>query len=159
MPLSHVHPADSELVGKSRGKRSRFIIFVVAILVVLILLPTPHTFIRSDLALSEPFLDILESGQIATHQLTGLRNNSRIIVRVSSTEFVTVVITSSQQVVYQESGKDHYCTFNTSSTSLSISIKNSGTGSAEGSAVVATDVEAYLDYVVQQWLPWWMSHS
>lgn len=134
----------------------RFIVLVVVILIALILLPTPHIFTKSDLVLSQPFLDILEIGQSTSHDLTDLPSSSRIIVRVSSTEYVTAVIASSQNVVYNASGKDHDCTFNISTASLSISLKNSGPAFVGRSAIAATSVEIYVDYTVEQWLPWWM---
>jgi len=152
----HSQAVEPESAEKSRGQRLRSIVFVVAILIVLILLPTPHAVTKSELTSSQPFLDILELGRSTTHDLMDLRKNSRILVRVSSTEHIAVVITSSQNVVYNASGKDHYCTFNSSAASLSISLKNPGPAFVGRSAIAATSVEVYVDYTVQQWLPWWM---
>jgi hypothetical protein len=156
MALSYSHATDPEPVKKDRGQQLRFIVFAVVILIVLILLPTPRVTTKSNLTLSQPFLDVIELGHSITHDLSDLRGNSRIIVTISSTENVTAVIASSQGVVYNATGKDHNCTFKISTTSLSISLKNSGPAFVGRSAIVATSVQVYEDYTVERWLPWWM---
>lgn len=137
---------------------------ITVLVIVLTIIPTPRVRVRNearnDLEQWLPCWGTLTDGQSWQWNPTTLPSNLRIVVNISSTEYVKVLITNPEGNVYNKLWNMHDCTINASGPYLHVNIENPTLSGSGASVVVTGDIRIYHDYEVPvsytEWLPWWM---
>jgi len=140
------------------------LLFVLLLIIVVAVFPTPHTRIRMEhksvLLRRLDCSGTLKDGYYWYWDLTDLPPYVRIVVDVGSTEEVRVYIKSVEGVVCDREGKVHDYTLYAKGPSLHVEVINPTTFGLGSSAVVSGGIEVYHDYEARteytEWTLWWM---
>lgn len=148
-----------------RLQMRRPLAFILILIAIAIVFPTPHTLMRTearrDLVKHLDCSGTLKDGYSWHWGLTELPSYVTIIINIRSTEEVRVYIKSVEGIVYDKEGKVHDCLINyVRGPSLYVEIINPTMFGSGPSAVMSGGIEVCYDHVVQvpytAWLPWWM---
>lgn len=138
-------------------KRNSIIILIVIVAIALIfVVPTPHVRAKEVLVKTFDCSTTLQDGYYITQGWVDLKDKTKVVIDIQSSQSVDVSVKSGTLPVYSQSGAVHAYSFTTSLTSFVFTVTNPtwlGTGP---SAVITGDIKGYHIYNETVWLIWWM---
>ena len=132
------------------------LIFVIVVLVVIGVFPTPHSRFREFLVKTFDCSTTLQDGDSISQNWVDMQNITKIVVDIQSTEEVEVLISNETYVLYGYNNTNHNFSGIFSSTSYIVSVINPIWSSTGLSAEVTGSIKAYHFERETEWLPWWM---